>query len=79
MKSQSNRRDGATKDDKVTFPCPACGKPSIYTTTNPVRPFCSVVCKTGDLAAWASDSYKIPTNESPTNEDHEGSEAGAED
>jgi endogenous inhibitor of DNA gyrase (YacG/DUF329 family) len=44
-------------------PCPTCGKPSVYSQLNAVRPFCSEVCQTGDLAAWASDEYAIPTKE----------------
>ncbi|HET9579301.1 MAG TPA: DNA gyrase inhibitor YacG [Usitatibacter sp.] len=40
--------------------CPACGKPSLFAPSNPWRPFCSERCKTTDLGAWASESYRIP-------------------
>lgn len=43
--------------------CPSCKKLTIYSAENPYRPFCSERCKTNDLGAWASESYKVPTNE----------------
>ncbi|MBF0566281.1 MAG: DNA gyrase inhibitor YacG [Nitrospirae bacterium] len=39
--------------------CPNCKK-EIAWEGNPYRPFCSERCKTSDLAAWASDKYRIP-------------------
>lgn len=53
--------------------CPTCGKPSIYSDLNPVRPFCSIVCQTGDLAAWASDEYRLPTKEQADSNSDENS------
>lgn len=40
--------------------CPECGKYCIYTIENPYRPFCCERCKTIDLGAWATESYRIP-------------------
>jgi len=40
-------------------PCPTCGKPSLYAPTNPWRPFCSERCRSADLGAWASESYRV--------------------
>lgn len=43
--------------------CPQCGKPVVFSTANPWRPFCSERCKMIDLGAWASESYRIPVAE----------------
>ena len=39
--------------------CPACGQTTLYVATNPSRPFCSVRCRSMDLGAWASESYRV--------------------
>ncbi|MSQ48370.1 MAG: DNA gyrase inhibitor YacG [Deltaproteobacteria bacterium] len=39
--------------------CPTCRK-DVEWQGNLYRPFCSARCKTTDLGAWASDSYRIP-------------------
>lgn len=44
-----------------TLPCPTCGKPLVWDSTNPYRPFCSERCKLIDLGAWADEHYQIPT------------------
>ena len=44
--------------------CPTCGKESVWSPDNPWRPFCSERCKLIDLGAWASESYRIPAEES---------------
>ena len=55
--------------------CPACGQPAVYGPENPARPFCSSRCRSLDLGAWASESYRVPAPPPP-----EGSyEAGAAD
>ena len=46
-------------------PCPQCGKPVEWTPGSRFRPFCSERCKVIDLGAWASESYRVPTPESP--------------
>lgn len=52
---------------QTTFPCPRCGEPSTW-QDNAFRPFCSERCKLIDLGAWASDAYRLPTEDSPTSE-----------
>ena len=39
--------------------CPACGKQALYSVDNPARPFCSMRCRSVDLGAWASESYRV--------------------
>ncbi len=51
--------------------CPACGNPALYSADNPERPFCSPRCRSFDLGAWASESYRMATDPSP--ETDEGS------
>lgn len=46
-----------------TFPCPRCGQASQW-QDNAFRPFCSERCKLIDLGAWASDEYRLPTQDS---------------
>ncbi len=41
--------------------CPTCGKPTLFTTENPSRPFCSERCKLIDLGDWADGKYAIPS------------------
>jgi endogenous inhibitor of DNA gyrase (YacG/DUF329 family) len=43
-------------------PCPGCGGDSIYAPSNPYRPFCSERCKNYDLGAWASESFRVPSD-----------------
>lgn len=45
--------------------CPACKGDSVYATSNPYRPFCSERCKEMDLGAWASESFRVPTEAPP--------------
>jgi endogenous inhibitor of DNA gyrase (YacG/DUF329 family) len=47
-----------------TFPCPRCSEASSW-EGNEFRPFCSERCKLIDLGAWASDEYKLPTQDAP--------------
>jgi endogenous inhibitor of DNA gyrase (YacG/DUF329 family) len=44
--------------------CPQCGSESPWSASNPSRPFCSERCKMIDLGAWASESYRVPVQES---------------
>ncbi|MGE0824463.1 MAG: DNA gyrase inhibitor YacG [Candidatus Binatia bacterium] len=39
--------------------CPMCRRETQW-IGNPYRPFCSERCRTLDLGAWASESYRIP-------------------
>ena len=43
--------------------CPICGNRVEWTPAAKWRPFCSERCKTIDLGAWASESYRIPAVE----------------
>jgi uncharacterized protein len=45
--------------------CPACQGDSVYASSNPYRPFCSERCKQIDLGAWASESFRVPTEAPP--------------
>jgi len=45
--------------------CPACKGDSVYSATNAYRPFCSERCKNMDLGAWASESFRVPTEAPP--------------
>jgi len=44
--------------------CPQCGGESVWSADNKYRPFCSERCKLIDLGAWASESYRVPVQES---------------
>jgi len=48
--------------------CPACGGDSVYAPSNPYRPFCSARCKGIDLGAWASESFRVPDENTPPDE-----------
>ena len=43
--------------------CPICKARVNARTENPAFPFCSERCKTIDLGAWATESYRIPVAE----------------
>ncbi len=45
--------------------CPACGGDSLYAPSNRFRPFCSERCKNMDLGAWASETFRLPTEAPP--------------
>ena len=45
--------------------CPACSGDSVYASHNAYRPFCSERCKNMDLGAWASESFRLPTETPP--------------
>jgi len=45
--------------------CPTCGGDSVYAPTNRYRPFCSERCKNMDLGAWASERFRMPTQDPP--------------
>lgn len=44
--------------------CPACGGASMYSPSNPWRPFCCERCRNHDLGAWASEEYRVPAKPS---------------
>ena len=45
-------------------PCPTCGKPAPFDPANRWRPFCGERCRSIDLGAWASESFRVAA-ESP--------------
>ncbi len=49
-------------------PCPGCGGDSVFAPSNPSRPFCSQRCKSMDFGAWASESFRVPTDAPPDDE-----------
>ena len=48
----------------TTLKCPRCGALTTW-EGNAFRPFCSERCKLIDLGAWASESYRVPVQDSP--------------
>ncbi len=46
-----------------TIRCPGCGGPSVYSSANAYRPFCSPRCKNLDFGAWASERYGVAADE----------------
>ena len=44
--------------------CPVCGKP----TDAKYQPFCAKRCADIDLGRWLKESYRMPTNEAPEDE-----------
>ena len=54
----------ANKSVKIV-PCPQCGGDSIFALSNIYRPFCSGRCKNIDFGAWASESFRMPTDAPP--------------
>ena len=49
--------------------CPGCGGPSIYSPSNAFRPFCCERCKNMDFGAWATESFKLPEQDSQNDPD----------
>lgn len=49
--------------------CPSCGRVCSYSEENQTRPFCSDRCQRADTAAWATESYRIPTENLGSSED----------
>lgn len=49
--------------------CPNCGKIIVWDTGSRYRPFCSERCKMIDLGQWASESYRIPDEETDMDTD----------
>ena len=49
-------------------PCPVCREPAPFTPGNRWRPFCSERCRSIDLGAWASESYRVADKTLPESE-----------
>ena len=50
-------------------PCPRCGTPVEWGPGAPFRPFCSERCKLLDFGAWATESYRIPAEDPPDDDE----------
>jgi uncharacterized protein len=44
--------------------CPNCKGGSVFHTSNPSRPFCSLRCRSIDLGAWANEEFRVPDRSS---------------
>ena len=53
---------------RMTAKCPICGKPG----EPDYRPFCSKRCADIDLGRWLKESYRVPTDEAPADDDEPG-------
>ena len=51
-----------------TRPCPICKRPAQW-EGNPSRPFCSERCRLIDLGRWADESYRVPGEKPPLEEE----------
>ena len=65
--NKTQRGDGLPQNVK----CPRCGEIAPY-RGNPYRPFCSERCQVIDRAAWAEESYTLPSEDTPSFDDGEG-------
>lgn len=54
-----------TDDGERRVKCPSCGGPALYSPKNPWRPFCTERCRQRDLGAWASEDYRVGSQEPP--------------
>ena len=52
---------------RIETKCPVCGK-SVAADS---RPFCSKRCANIDLGRWLKESYRVPTDEGPAEDDQE--------
>ncbi|MCU7906826.1 MAG: DNA gyrase inhibitor YacG, partial [Candidatus Thiodiazotropha sp. (ex Epidulcina cf. delphinae)] len=44
--------------DTIAVPCPACGKPVIWSAASKWRPFCSERCRLIDLGDWLDENHR---------------------
>jgi uncharacterized protein len=51
-----------------TVACPQCAAPVEWSPTSRWRPFCSERCRMMDVAAWASEAYRIPVEDATEDE-----------
>jgi endogenous inhibitor of DNA gyrase (YacG/DUF329 family) len=50
---------------RMAAKCPICGKPG----EPDYRPFCSKRCADIDLGRWLKESYRVPTDEAPADDE----------
>lgn len=54
----------------MSAPCPICKRPVTEgRPANPSAPFCSVRCRTIDLARWIDGDYRLPVHDDVPDED----------
>ena len=71
--TNSIQKKGGLAFTTKTVKCPQCSGTAIYSEENQFRPFCSKACQIGDLAAWATDEYKVAGSPLAQNmEEHSG-------
>jgi uncharacterized protein len=58
-----------------TVKCPTCRVETGW-EDNPHRPFCSERCQLIDLGAWASEKYRLPSEESEIDDSDDGDDNG---
>ncbi len=54
------------KQNAQKISCPTCQKEVLWNDTYPFRPFCCKRCKLIDLGEWASESHRIPGDDTPS-------------
>lgn len=64
----NDAQQNASAPETRIVTCPQCGGDSVYAPSNRWRPFCSERCKKIDLGAWASESFRVPTEAPPEDE-----------
>ncbi len=59
-----------------TVACPSCGARVQWSPQSLFRPFCSQRCRSVDLGAWASESYRVADSGESDHTIAEGDETG---
>lgn len=49
--------------------CPICAVAVSWTAESRWKPFCSERCRLIDLGQWATESYRVPTEERETDDE----------
>ncbi len=66
----SDRPQPPLRAVRTTAKCPICGKPVDQAAEGQKhRPFCSKRCANIDLGRWLKESYRVPSDDTPTEED----------
>ncbi|HEY6512351.1 MAG TPA: DNA gyrase inhibitor YacG [Burkholderiaceae bacterium] len=56
----------------LQVPCPTCARRTVFAPANRWRPFCSERCRSIDLGAWASESFRVTADPQPEDIDGAG-------
>ena len=57
---------------RIAAKCPVCSKPA----DDKRKPFCSKRCADIDLGRWLKESYRVPTDEGPQDQEEGNRPAG---